>query len=46
MNEPKNKSAVHLGRLSANSRKEKLGETGFIESMKLLRQKGKQKETA
>jgi len=40
----KNKSAVHLGRLSANKRREKAGsEEAFSQSMKELRKKGLQK---
>ena len=43
MSETKNKSAVHLGRLSANSRREKMGEAEFKKSMKALRKMGTQK---
>ena len=42
----KNKGAVHLGRLSAKSRREKLGEDKFRKAMSLLRKKGKQKKVA
>lgn len=37
------KSAVHLGRVSAQKRREKLGERGFKKSMKALRKMGAQK---
>lgn len=44
MSDAKNKSAVHLGRLSAKNRREKLGEAEFKKAMKLLRGKGRQKK--
>lgn len=37
MTEIKNKSAVHLGRVSAQKRREKLGEEGFKKAMSSLR---------
>jgi hypothetical protein len=43
MSETKNKSAVYLGRLSAKSRREEMGEEEFKKSMKALRKMGTQK---
>jgi hypothetical protein len=39
----KNKGAVHLGRLSAKNRRERMGEEVFRETMKAIRAKGKQR---
>jgi hypothetical protein len=44
MSEPKNKSAVHLGRLSADSRRARMGEEAFSQKMKEIRALGAQKK--